>query len=135
MDSEDRTIDLPPQRVQPGVSEILITIDPPPGHEFNPSAPFELHAKSFGTAVELDPEATRLIETEPLFPHAITCRLGHGEDRVDLDIVAYYCETGESKVCYYQHVRLNQPVTVDELADDQRIAISFRLGIPEVTEN
>ncbi len=126
------TIDLDPQRVQPGASEVMVTIEPPDGHVFNPSVPFELHAKSLGTAVDPDPEAVRLVALDPLFPHVIPARFHHGQDRIDLDIVAYFCDEDEPRLCYYQHVRLNLPVEVHELADATRVIVTYRLGVPDV---
>jgi hypothetical protein len=129
-----RTYDLPARHAQPGASEILITILPPAGSVFNGSVPFELHAKAGGTAVDLDPQAVRFVQANPAFPHAIPARLHHGSDAIDIDIIAYTCDAGEERVCCYQHARLNVPVTVDELADDDRVVVTFELGLPEVRD-
>jgi len=127
-----RSVDLLPVKVRPGESEVRITITPPAGNVFNPSVPFELHAKAFGEAVDLDPSSLHLVSPEPAFPYGIPARFRPGAGRVDLDVVAYYCDDEESRICCYQHVRLRLAIHVDEGAEEARAVVSYRLAHPEV---
>lgn len=126
-----RSIDLSPLRVRPGASEVLVTIAPPQGHVFNTSVPFELHANTSGAGVEIDPAPHHFVAIEPRFPHAIPARFHRGEGRLDLDVVAYYCEETQEHLCFYQHVHLNLRIAIDEGAVQDRISVAYQLGLPE----
>jgi hypothetical protein len=109
-----------------------ITIAPPPGHSFNSSVPFELHVAATGTAVDLIPSSLHFVSAVPRFPHAIPARFRRGEGRITFDVIAYYCDDEESRVCCYQHVRLNLAIEVDERAEASSVDVIHRLGLPEV---
>jgi hypothetical protein len=125
------TVELPPLRVRPGASGVRVTIAPPAGHVFDPSVPFELHAKASG-CVDLDPSSLHFVSPEPRFPHVIPARFHVGKGKIDFDLVVYYCDDAEARYCCYQHVRLRLGIEVDTGYEETGAAIEYRLGLPEV---
>lgn len=121
-------VDLPPQRVAPGATNLRVTISSPADFHLNGSAPSRVDlAASNDSVVELGEQSVTWSsdETEVSFPVPVV--LAEGQAVLTATVSAYYCRTGAEALCFIGIFELNTPVEVTPASSLSEMHVSFEL--------
>jgi hypothetical protein len=121
-------VDLPPQRVAPGATNLRVTISTPAEFHLNGSGPSRLDlATSNSSVVELGERTVTWSsdETEVTFPVPVI--LSDGGAVITTTVSAYYCRTGAEALCFIGMFELNLPLEVTPVSSQSEVLVSFEL--------
>lgn len=125
-------VQLDPQRVAPGVTQLLVRIGTPAGFHLNGSAPSRMELTSSNAGVvELGERSVSWSsdEAEVVFPVPAVAAVGRAD--IVLTISAYYCRSGAEALCFIGLFEVTAPVEVVDGAGRAELAVAFEL--PEAT--
>jgi hypothetical protein len=124
-------VELPPQRVAPGASNLQVTISTPADFHLNGSAPSRLDlAASNSSVVQLGERTVTWSTDEPAVSFPVPVVLAEGETVVTATLSAYYCRTGAEALCFIGIFELNAPVEVTPVSSQSELRVSFELPAP-----
>ena len=127
---DGQTITFDTRTVKAGDVAVVIDLPLPQGLKLNADAPSSMTVSS-------SQQAVLAVETDAAgssgrlsFPVTVSVRAAAGEATLTVDLDIYYCTEERESLCYFKALRLVLPVTVDESAGDDKIAITAKADLP-----
>ncbi len=121
-------VDLPPQRVAPGATNLRVTISTPAEFHLNGSGPSRLDlATSNGAVVDLGERTVTWSSDEKEVTFPVPVIASEGEAAITATVSAYYCRTGAEALCFVGIFELNLPVEVTPASSQSEVLVSFEL--------
>ncbi len=109
-----REVRLKPAAVRPGEVEITVNFILPPGYKWTAQAPVHLEWQSANPAALKFLKESGSVESRQIqFPFTLPAAAGKGSAEISITGVVYYCRQ-DSTLCFFDSVRLIQPLTVEE---------------------
>ena len=110
---EGRPVTLKPVEVQPGITELAISISLPAGYKFNKDAPFFLEwTPDDSNILSLGAQSKDFDLHAPNFPLSVPVARLQAKSRLRIDAIVYYC-TSEGSACLVDRIQASlelQPV-------------------------
>ncbi len=114
-----------------GPGSFVLDIELPPGHKVNEQAPSSVTWQTEGAAVVMAPDAERAL-TGVTLPVEIPATFAVGESVVTSDVTLVYCPTDAERLCFIEQLRFRVPVTVTSATVSPRIALPYRIELPDL---
>jgi DNA-binding beta-propeller fold protein YncE len=133
-DDEDfggAVVELDPVVTGVGPGSFVLDITLPTDHKVNEDAPSSVVWAVDGEAVAMSEGANRSL-TGVRFPVEVTAVFSRGDALVTADVAVIYCRDGAESLCFIEEVRFRVPVQAGDAAVSPRIALPYRIELPDV---
>lgn len=117
--SKNRTLELPLQKIKPGLGEILIDFTLPANHHFAREAPSTVQVRTKNSSVlKVDTRIRPILMEQTTLPYSIPCGANPGMTIVAIDMHIHFCNE-VTKVCLSDSIRVKFPVEVTAVASEK----------------
>jgi thiol-disulfide isomerase/thioredoxin len=121
-------VNLAPQTVAPGASNIRISFSAPNGYHLNSQGPSKLTFNTGNGAVLAPGESSISWSTDDgAVSVPVPVRLAPGVTELVATASVYYCRTGEEALCFIGQFEIHLPVTVSEGASSSEVTLNYQL--------
>lgn len=120
VDDAGALVELPARTVAPGPGAIRVALHPAPGYKLAEGAPALARLQDGGSlATPLGPQQEGLV---------VPVRFEEGQGRITLDLVAYYCQEADARLCLVERTRLVVPLVVGQGASESDLTLDHTVG-------